>query len=692
MNSYIKDYIRQKIRQNGLKMALLLVAFFVVADVAMVIYYRNVINQSSKTNVHIQNIRDGLSLMDLNIRLADMGVRAYIIKSTDQFLQPYIDAKTDYINNLDNLEKELKFVGYDVKKMAPARKAIVDYMQVIQLMVDLVKEGRKDEAIAIFEEDRGDEAWAGFYPFVVDATEYIDNLWNESEAAYKGAINSILFIQILLIVFSLPIFVLVYRKIGKDEIFKQKMFSLIDESNRKYLYDDGKEIDVQDEDAITENLVGNLKKAAGFINSITNGRYNVEWEGMDKKLEKINKDNIAGELIMMRDQMKKAKREDEIRAWTNEGLSKFAELIRKHEDDLYTLADKLIANIVDYLDAQQGGLFLLNETNEQDEYLELLGCYAYQRKKFLEKRIEPGQGMVGQCFLEGETTYVTNLPQEYVNITSGLGETNPKALLVVPLRINENVVGVIEIAGLKEFEDHQIRFVERLAEIIASAISNVKTNAMTRVLLEQSQQQTEEMRAQEEEMRQNMEELQATQEQTHRKNEEIERLLKEASENEEKMKMQLEMLEELKEEAAKAAAKIEKEATDYRDMLMEILNEIPQKVFLKDAEGKMYIANKKVAEVHGIPLSELIGKSDYDFVDKETADEWRKQELEIMKKGEERYVFEDKIGGKTRVLETIKKVFRIRPLNQDGLLGIQTDITERIMLEKKVEELQKKKE
>ena len=691
MGENIKHNIRQAVRQKGLRAALVLITIFVMMDVVMVIHYRSAIIGSSNIKNHIQNVRDKLIIFGKQINLADMGVRAYIIKQDDQLLKPFLIAKKGYTKNMDRLESDLQQLGYDTKKMNVARKAVMDYMKDLQLIVDLVKEGSMDEAIAIFEEDRGNVAWKRYSPFIRDATKFANELQASTENTFKNAINSILYIQILLITFSLPILIVVYKKIGKDEKFKQKMFRLIDESNRKYLYDDGNKLDSQDEDVITENLVSNLKKAAGFINSITNGKFDVDWEGMDKKLEKLNKDNIAGELIMMRDQMKKARKEDEIRIWINEGLSKFAELIRKHQDDLNTLADKLIANIVDYLGAQQGGLFFLNETSEQDKYLELMGCYAYQRKKYLEKRIEIGQGMVGQCYLEGETTYVTNLPQEYVNITSGLGETTPKALLIVPLKMNEQVVGVLEVASLAEFEEHEIRFVERLAEIIASAIANVKNNEVTKQLLLQSQQQTEEMRAQEEEMRQNMEELQATQEQTHRKNEEIERLLKEASENEEKMKMQLELLEELKEEAAQAAEKIEKEAAEYRDMLMDILNEIPQKVFLKDAEGKMYIANKKVAEVHGLPLSELIGKSDYDFVDKETADEWRKQELEIMKKGEEHYVFEDKIGGKTRILETIKKVFRIKPLNQDGLLGIQTDITEKVMLEKKIEALQKKK-
>jgi PAS domain S-box-containing protein len=397
----------------------------------------------------------------------------------------------------------------------------------------------------------------------------------------------------------------------------------------------------------------------------------------------LNKESIAGELVMMREQMQKMKKEDDIRIWTNEGLSQFSDLIANTKTTLRTFRMISFPILSRYLNAQQGGVFFLNDDNEQDKHLELVGCYAYQRKKFMEKRIEPGQGMVGQCFLEGETTYLTNIPENYVHITSGLGEANPNTLLIVPMRMNEIVVGVIEIAKLKPFEKYQIEFLERLAETIASAISSVKANEKTRILLEQSQQQAEEMRAQEEEMRQNMEELQATQEQMYRKNEEVEQLLSQASENQESMKLQMEALQDMESEAADAAESMKKEADSYRTMLMDILNEVPEKVFLKDSEGKIYIANQKVADAHGLPLSELIGKSDYDFVDEDTANKWRQQELEILKKGEDRYVFEDRIGGKTRVLETTKKAFFIHPLNQQGLLGIQRDITEMVRAQEK---------
>ena len=387
--------------------------------------------------------------------------------------------------------------------------------------------------------------------------------------------------------------------------------------------------------------------------------------------------------------MKKVKGEDEVRIWKTEGMSKFSEIVRKYQNQFDVLSEKIISNIVKYLKIVQGGLFILEEDANGDKYLDLKGFYAYERMKSIKKRVEPGQGLVGQCYLEGETTYMPKVPQEYVNITSGLGETNPQSVLIVPLKSDGVVEGVIELASLKEFQPHEIEFVENLGETIASSIIAIRTNEKTRRLLEESQQQTEEMRAQEEEMRQNMEELQATQEQMARKNQEIETLLNQASESEEKLKIQVETIEELKREQEQSNKDIIENAEAYRLMLMEILNEIPQKVFLKDKDGKMVLANQQVADAHNLSLEELIGKSDFDFVDEATAQDWRNQELEIMKKGEEHYVFEEKLGGVSKILESIKKAFYIKPLDQYGLLGIQTDISALEALKKEIDALKK---
>ena len=235
-------------------------------------------------------------------------------------------------------------------------------------------------------------------------------------------------------------------------------------------------------------------------------------------------DRLGAALMDMQGQLMEAQKREKIEKYVNVGLAEIGEILRKHTDSLEELSEHVINYLVKYLKANQGAVFILKESHDSEagtEILELKGCYAYGKKKHMHKQVESGQGLVGQAFLEKETMILTDVPDQYMKITSGLGEATASCLILVPLKINDRVEGVIEIASFDVLQDYQVSLIEKISESIASAISNGKINDRTRRLLEQSRQQTEELQAQEEEMRQNNEELQATQEEMIRKEAEL---------------------------------------------------------------------------------------------------------------------------------------------------------------------------
>jgi methyl-accepting chemotaxis protein len=303
------------------------------------------------------------------------------------------------------------------------------------------------------------------------------------------------------------------QKIAKGRIDKSMIVSL----------NTGDEISVM-ADALAASIEG-LNEKAEFAKRIGHGN-------LDAEMKLLSEDDVLGiSLLEMRDSLRKAKQEEELRKiedekrkWVNEGVAKFSDLLRQNNNNLQKLSDEIIRNLVWYLNAIQGGIFVSND-NVQNPSFELISAFAYDRKRVIKKTIGQREGLVGTCAAEKDIILLTEIPQEYIEITSGLGGANPNCLLLVPLTVEEEVLGVIEMASFNKFQPHEVDFVKKIAESIASTLHSVRMNAKTAELLQKSQEQAEMMSAQEEEMRQNMEELQATQEEAHRKSMELEGLV-----------------------------------------------------------------------------------------------------------------------------------------------------------------------
>ena len=267
------------------------------------------------------------------------------------------------------------------------------------------------------------------------------------------------------------------------------------------------------------------KKINDFTQKLIGGDFTATFSLTDEE------DILGKSLLNLRDTLKKNKeiqdqqrKEDERRNWTAEGLAKFGDILRNNNDNMELLSVNIIKELCKYINAIQGSFYLLNDEDPDNKIFEQTALFAYDRKKFTDKKIKWGDGLIGTCAQEHKTIYMTKVPESYVSITSGLGKSNPKCLLLVPLIAESELYGIIEFASFESMQQHEINFVERIAENIAATISSVRINMKTTNLLEESRERAQAMAAQEEEMRQNMEELQATQEELARQAEKFVKL------------------------------------------------------------------------------------------------------------------------------------------------------------------------
>ncbi len=254
----------------------------------------------------------------------------------------------------------------------------------------------------------------------------------------------------------------------------------------------------------------NFKKATHYIQDLSSDsqKYNPSEEDKENELLRLI-DGLAKQIVQRGEQ-------DERRNWVNVGIAKFGDILQDHNMEMKDFGDRIISELVKYIGANQGVIFYLQSTEEED-YLELLSTYAWGKKRFSDNKIAlDSANLLTEAIKGREHIYLKEIPEDFVRITSGLGDANPKAVVIIPLIANEEPIGVIELASFHEFENYKIDFLTKICESISGTFASISTSEKTKRLLERSQTMTEQLRAQEEALRQNAEELEASRENLNR--------------------------------------------------------------------------------------------------------------------------------------------------------------------------------
>jgi CheY-like chemotaxis protein/HAMP domain-containing protein len=275
---------------------------------------------------------------------------------------------------------------------------------------------------------------------------------------------------------------------------------------------------------LAANLTNQVRAIAEVATAVTKGdltrTVTVEARGELAEL----KDNVNEMIRNLRETTTRNTDQD----WLKTNLAKFTRMLQGQRD-ITTVSKTLMSELAPIVNAKHGVFYVMEQTNgtaaptrtalirgvtsravspDGGERLKLLSSYAFKERKQVATSFALGEGLVGQAALEKERILLTNVPGDYIQISSGLGEASPLNIVVLPVVFEGTVKAVIELASFNRFSETYLSFLEQLTESIGIVLNTIEANMRTEELLKQSQSLAEELQSQQEELQQTNEELQ----------------------------------------------------------------------------------------------------------------------------------------------------------------------------------------
>jgi HAMP domain-containing protein/CheY-like chemotaxis protein/signal transduction histidine kinase len=232
--------------------------------------------------------------------------------------------------------------------------------------------------------------------------------------------------------------------------------------------------------------------------------------------------------------------------WLKTNLAKFSRMMQGQKD-LDTVARLIMSELTPLVQARQGAFFIMQQENGSGGALRLIASYAFKERKHLNNVWHLGEGLVGQAALEKKPILLANVPPDYIQIASGLGEASPRNIIVLPILFEGEVKAVVELASFLPFSQIHQTFLDQLQESIGVVLNMIAANMRTEELLQQSQKLTQELQSQSEELKRQQDELRHS-------NSELEQQARTLKQSEEMLKDQQEELQQVNEELEEKAS------------------------------------------------------------------------------------------------------------------------------------------
>jgi CheY-like chemotaxis protein/signal transduction histidine kinase len=325
-------------------------------------------------------------------------------------------------------------------------------------------------------------------------------------------------------------------------------------------------------------MVSSLREVVLQAQQISNGDYSGKLE------PKSSNDELAISINKMTKSLRSITLLNEQQNWIKSGLNELHQTITS-DIELKELGKATITFLCKYLNAQIGALYI---RSLEEDIFKLIGSFAYSQRKSLNNRFKLGEGLIGQAALEKEMILLSQTPDDYIYINSGLGNSKPTYIMVAPFIFQDNTLGVIEIGKFQNFGPDEIELIHRALESIAITFNTAINRSQLQLLLLKTQEQTELLRIKQDELLQanveleeqtkalkrSEEYLQTQQEELRVINEELEENSKSLQSKQEKLILQNEEITKTRLEIEKKANELEKTGKYKSDFLANMSHEL----------------------------------------------------------------------------------------------------------------------
>ena len=474
-----------------------------------------------------------------------------LLSTTDDQRAQHAAAANEVLDEMQDIHKELESLSGErgLKLLAQFDEAWQAYLALIQRGQELAATGNTAEAIALSHNEAQVQLGAAATTLVEIVQNHDADLSTyqaASDAIFARARALMIGVSVLLVVIGFLMGVVTSRSITTDlKRIIQVATAIADGDVTQDLEVDNRD-EIGDLARAFNASIEYRKEMACLADRVAKGDLSV------KVRPRSSRDLLGHALSTMVAELKRVTDENQRSIWVAAGQAGLGDQMLG-DLDTASLAHNVVTYLCHYLDAQIGSIYC-----HQGDVLKLVGSYAYTRRKELSDQFKVGEGLVGQAALEKQLIVISDVPEDYIRVQSGLGQSAPRHLLVIPFAYEGQVSGVIELGKFSEWTDAQLEFLQSVTEDVAISNRMVESRQHTLELLQETRQQAQELQIQ-------TEELQAQQEELRQTNEELEEQTQALKASEEELQAQQAELEAINEELSDKTQMLEQERTAVQE-------------------------------------------------------------------------------------------------------------------------------